>query len=227
MSYTLTIVCLANSRKMSGRCIAGKEWTAGRAGKWIRPVSGRENHEISESDRRYRDGSDPRLLDVIAIPFKQAAPSGHQLENHLIEDGAYWKKTGVVLSTDLAKIADRPATLWKNGFSSGSGTHDRVPIGDAVAEAGSLYLIPVDDLTLHVKAASADFSKRVVRAKFTYLAEHHDLRVTDPLVERDYFARPDGQYAIGPAFLCVSLGEPFGGHYYKLVAAVLTKVDHS
>lgn len=223
MSYTLTIVCLANSRKMSGRCIAGKEWTTGRAGKWIRPVSGRENHEISESDRQYHDGSDPRLLDVITIPFKQAAPSGHQLENHLIDDGYYWARVGIVSATDLSKIADRPATLWKNGFSSGSGNNDRVPISDAVADAGSLYLVRVNDLTLQVvKVTGADFSKRVVRAKFTYLNEDHDLRVTDPLIERAYFAKPDGQYAIGSAFLCVSLGEPFGGHYYKLVAAVLT-----
>jgi len=26
MSYTKTIVCLANSRKLAGRCVAGKEW---------------------------------------------------------------------------------------------------------------------------------------------------------------------------------------------------------
>ena len=34
------IVCLANSRKRGGRCVAGKELLAdGRAGGWIRPVS--------------------------------------------------------------------------------------------------------------------------------------------------------------------------------------------
>ena len=26
MSYVKTIVCLANSRKLTGRCVAGKEW---------------------------------------------------------------------------------------------------------------------------------------------------------------------------------------------------------
>ena len=37
---SIKIVCLANSRKISGRCIAGKIMDSG---KWIRPVSSREH----------------------------------------------------------------------------------------------------------------------------------------------------------------------------------------
>jgi len=220
----LTIVCLANSRKMSGRCIAGKEWAHGRAGKWVRPISSRDHHEISESDRQYQDGSDPKLLDIITIPLKQAAPSGHQQENQLIDDGYYWAKAGTVTLAEMAWIADRPAALWQNGFSSGAGTNDRVPVGEAVAGEGSLYLVRVPDLVIQVllKVSGADFSKRVVRAKFSYQGESYDFCVTDPLIERAYYAKSDCQYTVGAAHLCVSLGEPFNEHYYKLVAAVLT-----
>jgi hypothetical protein len=35
------IVCLANSRKMSGRCLAGRELINGLPGGWVRPVSAR------------------------------------------------------------------------------------------------------------------------------------------------------------------------------------------
>jgi hypothetical protein len=42
MPYRKTIVCLANSRKYQGRCVAGVEWQGQMIGGWIRPVSGME-----------------------------------------------------------------------------------------------------------------------------------------------------------------------------------------
>jgi hypothetical protein len=32
---------------------------------------------------------------------------------------------------------------------------------------------------------------------------------------------PDGSYNLGSSYLTISLGEPFRGDYYKLVAAVI------
>jgi hypothetical protein len=224
VTYSLTIVCLANSRKMSGRCIAGKEWSNNRAGKWVRPISIRETHEISETDRQYQDGVDPAVLDIITIPFKNPAASDHQPENHLIDDGRYWTKIGVVSISTITPFADRPSTLWTRGFDSGSGTNDRVPIGEVSVRAGSLYLVEVANLIIQVEQVTGpSFSKRVVRAKFDYHNESYDLRVTDPLIERAYFAQPDGQHVLGPALLCVSLSDPFNGYYYKLAASILCR----
>jgi len=90
--YTKTIICLANSRKISGRCVAGKETAGGKIGAWIRPVSGRPAGELSEEDRRFENGQDPRLLDVIRIPMVEPRPHGFQTENHLIDEGYYWTK---------------------------------------------------------------------------------------------------------------------------------------
>ena len=85
------IVCLANSRKMSGRCIAGKEILSdGRIGAWIRPVSDRENEEVSEYERQYIDGSDPSVLDAMEIPLIAPRPKDYQRENWLLNPATYW-----------------------------------------------------------------------------------------------------------------------------------------
>lgn len=77
------IVCLANSRKLSGRCIAGKELVEPR--RWIRPVSVREHEEVSEYERQYEDGSDPRVLDIFDVELLEPRPRTYQQENWLLD----------------------------------------------------------------------------------------------------------------------------------------------
>ena len=93
MIYEKKIICLANSRKMSGRCIAGKE-IIGTKCEWIRPVSHWKTREISEEERRFESGNDPQILDIISIKFKKHQPYKYQTENHLIDDESHWKREG-------------------------------------------------------------------------------------------------------------------------------------
>lgn len=140
------IVCLANSRKLSGRCVAGKEFIKGQPAVWIRPVSGRGNEEVSRNERQYRDGSDPRVLDIIEVPLLEARPRGHQQENWLLEPDRYWTKVGRATWSDLQHLVDPAAPLWLNGHSTNHGQNDRVPVVEAGGLRSSLRLIRVNGL---------------------------------------------------------------------------------
>src|SRR3989304_8323760 len=126
MKYTKKIVCLANSRKLSGRCIAGKEVLDTEYGEWIRPISRRETAEISEEEMRFENGETPEPLDIIEIPMKEYKPNGFQVENHVIDDQYYWQKCGNLSATKLPELLDVVTdTFWINGYSSYNGINDR------------------------------------------------------------------------------------------------------
>lgn len=219
---TKRIVCLANSRKMSGRCVAGREFLGGKPGPWVRPVSARPHQEVSDEERCYDDGSDPRLLDIILIPLTRHEPHGYQAENWILNPKWYWQRDGVLDSGAVGGFVDRDAALWMNGYSSGGGVNDRLPEAMATGYTSSLRLIRVSGAMLHLETNtySGRFEKKL-RARFDYLGTPYSLRVTDPAVEDQYAARPDGDYSLDPSFLTISLGEPFGDFVYKLVAAVI------
>ena len=218
------IVCLANSRKLSGRCIAGKElFPDGTPGQWIRPVSARENEEVSEYERQYEDGSDPRLLDVIDVPILGTTPKKFQTENYLLDPDEYWEKVRTFTTDALETLTDAVPSLWINGDSSYHGFNDRVAIEIANGLEDSLCLIKVNRLELVVSQPGKDFGnpRRSVQGRFTYRDVSYWLRITDPIYERQYLQQPDGSYILGDAFLTISLGEPYRGHTYKLIAAVI------
>jgi len=226
MSMTRRIVCLANSRKMQGRCVAGRELNAGVAGSWIRPVSDRPTEEVSEYERQYQDGSDPRVLDIIDVPLIEARPKDYQQENWLLDPQLYWVKAGRLRWEDLSSLQDRRGPLWINPYSSYNGLNDRIPLVQAIGLHSSLKLIHVGDLELKVFAPGEAFgnTKRRVQAKFTFDGMEYWLWVTDPIAERRYLPESDGEYAVGEAYLTISIGEPYQDYCYRLVATVIGRM---
>lgn len=224
MTTIKTLVCLANSRKLSGRCVAGIVDDG--SGDWIRPVSNRPNCEVSERERQYKDGSDPHVLDVVCVPLLHPQSHSFQRENWLLDPGYYWRKVGLAEWGKLLTLEQRPETLWINEYATYHGLNDRVPIEQAETLTDSLKFIHVGGVILQVHVPGAAFGdlKRVVRARFRHAGCEYILRVTDPEYERAYLAMPDGRYELGEAFLTVSLGEPYSGYAYKLVAAIVERV---
>lgn len=225
MTVLKRIVCLANSRKLQGRCIAGCERGEGGSSVWIRPVSDREHEEVSEYERQYEDGSDPVVMDIIDVPLKGPHPKGYQQENWLIDADAYWVKVGTLSWDDLEAYAVTDGTLWINGHHTFHGVNDVIPVDVAVTVQSSLKLIHVGGVDLHVFKPGEAFGnlKRRVQGQFTFAGNTYALWVTDPNIEREYLAREDGFYSLGESYLTISLGEPYNGNCYKLVAAVIQK----
>lgn len=100
---------------------------------------------------------------------------------------------------------------------------DRISVDIVEALTSSLRLILVDRLTLSVFAPGMDFGdpKRRVQARFRHCSLEYRLRVTDPVYERRYLAMPNGEHQLSKCFLTISIGEPWKGFCYKLVAAII------
>lgn len=132
-----TMVCLANSRRHFGRCVAGREIVDGEPGGCIRPVSNQEHEEVPEHVQRYQDGSAPKVLNIISIPLIEPKPKSYQTENWLLESMYFWEKHGRAGWDDLEVMEDPVADLWTNVFSTPKGKPD-VSVGAGHAHERSL-----------------------------------------------------------------------------------------
>jgi hypothetical protein len=217
------IVCLANSRKPGGSCVAGCELRGG--GRWIRPIGDRPGEEVWSTERRYDDGSEPALLDIIDIPVHFPRPNAFQPENWVIDSTRRWGRVGASSTTALAGLVRPAGPLWFNGTSSGGGLNDRIPEDRAAGLGSSLALIEVPSLQLEVSVPGRPYGdvRRRVRGRFEWAGDEYGIWVTDPSTEDEYAARGDGFYEMRDVFLTISLATPIRSFSYKLVAAVIPK----
>lgn len=223
---TKELVCLANSRKNSGRCVAGIEILDG-SKRWIRPVSDRPSQEVSEVERQYWNGAEPQVLDVISVPLLKPEPDDFQRENWLLDPAVCWRKVGRIGWRDLCGLEQHPESLWINGYHASAGANDRVPAGQEHTLVDSLKLIRVDNVTMQVSPARpwSTSQRPTVQARFRYARSEYALNVTDPVYEEKVRAKGLGEYQLAESFLTVSLGKAFNGYCYKFVAAIVERAD--
>jgi hypothetical protein len=222
--YSKRIVCLANSIKEGGRCVAGKEVKgSGAYGGWIRPIGGRESDELSISECDLGAGSQPKLLDVIDVPIHGAVPDHHQSENHLIHLKP-WRKVDRITWSELKGMADRPARLWKNEDHTRGGQLDCMSREDAFSFSTSLALIWVPKLVAEVSPDPWK-AKTHYRGSFEYMGDTYKFKITDPIAIESLKGKGEGNHDIKDAFLTISLTLPWekdNNRCYKLIAAIIT-----
>lgn len=225
MAVVKRMVCLANSRKPGGTCVAGRVVSNEGIMDWIRPVSSRPGEAVVGKECQYADGGEPLPLDIIDVPVLKPAPHDCQTENWLLDSSRRWSKVAAADLALLMQCLDDPETIWTNGFSTRDGENDQIPLDKADLLPNSLMLVRVPWIKLYVYEGSRDHGLRV-RGWFPHHGQMYGLRVTDVQVEQKLFTQDVRLHGMGESFLTISLTEPFrkaddSQTRHKVIAAII------
>lgn len=222
--HSIEIICLANSNKYNGRCIAGIR-ADGKG--WIRPVAETSHGQLYPNHYRLQDGSHPTVLDVLRIGLESHNPLPHQAENWRIADSP-WKLICRPLPQRFMRVLRTSLCAGPNLF--GDRSH-RIAYREFEARPACRSLTLVAPTGLEWSIERKEFNPKQPRARFTLGDAYYDLPVTDPqwidaFRELDYGLHPEcacGLRAYEKLFLTISLTETFeqDGFCYKVVAGLV------
>jgi hypothetical protein len=217
---TFDLICLANSYKHGGRCVAGLR-TDGPG--WVRPVSARPDGSLNTNDYVLSDLTEVGLLDQFCVGVASARPESHHPENWVI-DGSRWRLLARPMDEQLASVLKAAIVA---GPELLRGHSDRVSHAHIQRQplTASLALVMPEAVELYRHTGSS--GKPSVRGRFSIGANgravDYDLSATDPAWITQVMNR-------GPQLLeqtdarfvmTISISEPFNHDCYKLIAAVI------
>jgi hypothetical protein len=212
----IRFVCLANSYKLHGRCVAGivlsennKPILQRGSPKWIRPISSTEHGEIPTELVAHLE-----LLDIVEIDEVIHVQHGHQSENATFDERSI-KLVGTFPIEEISPLCEdqRPLIF---------GNRRKAVAQDAIHLLHhSLMLIRVDDFVVEEVPSPKSPGKTQYRLGFQYKKNTYDFPITDPVFLEDY--KEDGECIEGAKelFLTLSIGLNFDNFYFKLVAGIL------
>jgi hypothetical protein len=209
----MRFICLANSNKHGGRCIAGVD----EAGNWIRPVSSSPKRAVNK-DMRTIDGDEPQIMDILEVPLYTHGPAeGCQRENKLLKEGP-WKKVDRIKTDELLKYCEDDSVILHNHLD-----HVRAVCFGIIPRHKWKSLQLVRNRSVNFERDSNDKNKW--RASFADGKNNHlNLVVTDPVI-CDKLER--GEKISNDCLLTVSLGPAWSPNKntakrcYKFVAGVI------
>lgn len=216
-------ICLANSYKRGGRCIAGVEIISDNSGgwkpvrnddgrpRWIRPVVRSLYGEIPNFVAERIE-----LLSVVKLTDVVSCPEQAHVEN------VYYSR----MEQCEYNVSLEPSMLNQLIDSKHQSIfHNR---GRAVS-AEMLVGINYSLMLIHPDKASAyrdeNREKSKNRMKFTYYGVEYDFPITDPAFLDEFKREPERYDTISDVYLSLSLGLEFEGWHHKLVAGVIIPKD--
>ena len=212
-------VCLANSYKRGGRCLAGIEIAYSQEGQWeivrnengsphwIRPIANTPFGEIP-----IHVANNIKLLSVVKLTDIEACPKCIHSENvhysHIeVSPLSYSSEQNV-----LNHFVD-------NVHQSVFGNRGKAVSADMVPGLNySLMLIYAKNVLAYI---DENREKSKNRMKFNYFGAEYDLPITDPIYLEMFRPEPEHFTIIPDVYLTLSLGLEFEGWHHKLVAGVI------
>jgi hypothetical protein len=198
-----TVLCLANSRKYRGRCIAVKT-TDDIEHVWMRPISGSPNGELDPSNCLAVGSSQSRPihpLDVVEMDFYTRPGYCVNPEDCPVHLGP-WKYLETATSAVLSEYTDsHESTPIPRDPNCPS---DRLSFGfvESHPQDRTLWLVHVDQIRLASRSYEESHNWH---AQFQWAGVDYDLGVTD-----DEFTNQPRSLVLNDCYLCLSLGLLYG-----------------
>lgn len=221
----IEFVCLANSWREGGRCVAGVRLDGEG---WIRPVISPEGGPLQQRHYRLDAGRSIALLDHVRVSVTGRSALPYHPENWLLKEGDPWElldKIGIERAGTILKpyFAGDPLLFGNDARWCDSSDFQSRP------SESSLALISPSDLRWTVIQS---WGKRKCRAQFRLGNVSYNLPVTDPEWDSRLLRLENGSHATqevndgndANVVLTISLGAPFalqGNRCYKIVAGVM------
>lgn len=209
-------VCLANSFKEGGRCLAGIELDNNNNPiienghpKWIRPICNTPHGEVHIHLVVHLNILDIIEIDVTGYPEVR----DYQSENALFRENSI-RVLGRYNSNNLNHLCDNRNLIFGNR-------------GKAVSEEAigtlsySLMLINTNQFEVIERTYDDNPNKPQVRLVFTYNGNQYDLPVTDPVFLHNYQSNPDIMEDVNEIYLSLSLAVVHNHWHSKLVAGII------
>jgi hypothetical protein len=210
----MRLLVLANSYKLSNRCVAGIDLDTG---KWIRPVGQLLDGSILEHKTAVRKNG--RFVPIVPLDVVEFEVGQNRATPHHPEDVELRGPFSLIGNMSIAELrAKFPEVVQDEGPIFGDYS-DRIPAAAvlSIGSHSSLMLMQVSrfgfDKTLNI-SGNPQF-----RGSWGERPKHVDLVITDP-----QFVHVRGSLSSGlidGALVTISLGEELKGAHYKLIAAVL------
>lgn len=213
-------VCLANSFKEGGRCVAGIELDlrnnptifSGKP-KWIRPV-----YTTTEHGQIPNHIAEPfQILDILEIELTGVKPEGYQSENVTFKANSL-KKIGNFNRETLINLCENRTLIFGNKGKAVS--HDSIGYLNY-----SLMLVDVSQFEIVQVVYDDHLNKPKFRIVFNHNHVRYDLPITDPVFLHSYQANKNLLANTKKLVLTLSLGVVFENWYYKLIAGVIFMND--